>query len=261
MALVVAGSGSEFLWNLPGAPRSLMLLHEQEHARPAYRKGERFEVEFPRHWPKRAWANRQGVFLLRSFQTRDIPYPGLWRPIWSCPAVHGFVPLAADGSHLELDRVEWFPLAKYALQLDGGGDLHCRGGTPHWCNDGYRRRLALSPDCPAGKPGAVVCTIDLSAALGRRRLSFDYLVPSAPGAAVPQGHRPGLQVVALVQGSRPQEKVLAQHELTPGAAPARLDLDVSDSGIAAIEIRFTNLSPGVSACLDELNLQADDFRR
>jgi hypothetical protein len=259
MCLVVTGSGSEFLWNVPAEERSVMLLHQQDHARPAFRKGEQFSVEFPCHFPKGAWAGRQGAFLLRSFLIRD---EGNLAPdmLNACPEVHGFVPLSADGSRFELDRVVWFPLVKSAALLHSGGDLHYRGGIAHFTHDGFRRRLEVMPEFPGGKPGTVVVSINLARALGKRRLSFDYQFPAQAGtpAALP-GVRPKVQVVALMNGSGPHEKVLAQDEPPPGLARGHLDVDLTDKRIGAFEVRLSNLYPGLSACLDEVNLQASDF--
>jgi 4-amino-4-deoxy-L-arabinose transferase-like glycosyltransferase len=262
--VLFTGAASSFIWNMPGQKRSQALMHPQPLAAP-YTMGAKWViVDFPRHLRTEDWSRRQGAFIVRRVpdsqnNRTNLPY------YLTGPAVRAFVPLTADKSGYDLGQAVWFPLVKYASQLDAAGELRCGPGAIQWCFDSgkapFQRRLLLRPAGTAAAPGRVTLTVDLAHAAGARRLSFGYQWLFEAGQA---GGPLGVHVSVNRTGTWwPEERLGRRVPVTEAVAaehPFPVELDLSDPSLASVELTFDGLPPGASVWIYELNLEADDFR-
>jgi len=108
--LVVSAMSSGFIWNLPGQQRCILLLYQQDLVQPVRMHPLRFDVEVSQHLPDRAWMERPGAWLVRSFpdtaQVSNLPY------YLEMPAVRAFIPLSADGKSYDTAHATIFPVGK-----------------------------------------------------------------------------------------------------------------------------------------------------
>jgi hypothetical protein len=237
---------SGFIWNMPGQERSMLLLYQQDNVRPVTMSPRQFFVEVSRHLPDRAWMNRQGAWVLRSFpNTAQVSNQAYY---FEMPAVQAFVPLTADGRAYDTDHAVIFPLAKIATQLVAGGALNFTGAKPEWSlNSGalqFPRRFALRAD-PAGVP--VGWTLDLTRTRGTRAFSFS--VQREAAAVNPAAH------LRLVTDAG---EVLWEGDATAGATPTLVQ-PVLPAGATSLRFTSEGLRPGDILWFYELVLRADDF--
>jgi hypothetical protein len=263
--VLFTGAASSFIWNMPGQKRSQALMHPQPLAAPYTMGGGRWVImDFPQHLRTEDWSRRQGAFIVRRVpdsqnNRTNLPY------YLTGPAVRAFVPLTADKSGYDLGQAVWFPLVKYASQLDAAGELRCGAGAIQWFLDSgkapFQRRLLLRPAGTAAAPGRVSLTVDLSHAVGARKLSFGYQWLFEAGQA---GGPLGVQVGVNRTGTWWTEERLRRSVPVAEAAAAEhpfpVELDLSDPSLASVELTFDGLPPGASVWIYELNLEADDFR-
>jgi hypothetical protein len=175
----------------------------------------------------------------------------------SAPSVRAFVPLSPDGNGYALDEMVWFPLTRYASQLEAAGSLTCTAGTLTWAADSgpipFQRRVRLSPSAGTKAEQQGKLLLKLDRAIGRRTLRFAYQTDaSAAVSELP------VEVWALRSGSPGRERLVLHPEESAKGLTA-VELDCSDPDITALEVAFHQLPPD-GVWIYELNLTADDFR-
>jgi 4-amino-4-deoxy-L-arabinose transferase-like glycosyltransferase len=260
--VVLTGTGSGFVWNLPGQERSQMRLYHQDKAAPFTMGPWSLMVELPRHFPAGYWEKKQGAFILRRLDESQTTGPAPCHT--SVPTVRVFVPLTPDRSGYDLGAAVVFPLVKYASQLHKVGELVCTQGALTWANDSGnepdKRRFLLGPDRKGGAGTTVRLRVDTARACGRTRLRFayDWKRDAAAGAAAPESG-----ILVRVRAERPSpgaEELLCRTEEATAGRLHVVDLDLTGRDASSVEIEFANLPRGAAVWLYELNLQADDFR-
>jgi hypothetical protein len=258
--IVTAGVGP-FLWNLAGQNRAQMMMYTQSDAVPFTSGTNSLIVEVPQRLRAIDWNRVQGAFVLRRFADRPceshLPY------FTRVPAVRAFVPLSPDRSDYNFERASWFPLVKYASQLEASGELHCRGGTIKWIADvsdqQFKRRCVLTPAEEGGQ--LMTLTLDPTGALGEVRLDFECKWCLETGTAAPKKSTDMYLTIWGCRGEQ-REKLWEEHEVSPPAqtsSPRRVSLDLSDRGFSSIDMEFAGLPSQASVCIYEFNLSASDF--
>lgn len=262
--VVVSGAASSFVWNLAGQRRSQMMVYQQEVVHPFTMGRKSLIVELPRQFRVADWAHRPGAFILQeiadSQNKSNLPY------YLTVPAVRGFVPLKADGQGFALDQSIWFPLVKYASQLDGCGELECRGGKITWGMDSgprkHQRRFFLAA-ADENTSGVVSLAIDLAKNPGATTLRFAAAADAVPGTApTPAVSNVGLVVDLLGDSARLSEALyegkVAPQLPTDTAGLNEHEFALTDSVAESLELRFAGLTKGSGVWVYELNLEIDD---
>jgi hypothetical protein len=247
--VLVTGTTGSCVWEMTGQQRSQTYFHAQQHVAPSHLAAGCLHVELPVVAHARDWGCRQGAFILRGSADRpptsNLPY------YIGAPSVRGFVPLKSDGTGYDLDGAVWFPLTRYASQLDAAGDLTCSTGTLTWVNDSgpmpFRRRVRLE-----GKDGGAdsELVIKLDRAVGRRTLRLGWQKDSAAGG------EPELQVRVVRSDSSNRDRLPV---VETNDAIALVEIDCTSPDLTAVVLSFRGLPAG-GVWLYELNLTADDFK-
>ena len=251
--LLTRAMSSGFIWNMPGQQRSMLLLYQQDNVQPIQMSPRNIYVEISQHVPERAWMNRQGAWLLRSFpntaQTSNLPF------YFEVPAVQAFIPLSEDGRSYNISRAIIFPLSKSATQLIASGELVISGSPPEWSTNSGKekspRRFALH----ATKADQTIpLQINLVRTQGQRSLRFGVILESAPGRV--QRSAP----VHLHLGA-PGSSVstIWEKDLTPDTAdPLWVERNMQPDTIS-LRLAAYHLEPGDTLWFYELVITADNF--
>lgn len=251
--LLTRAMSSGFIWNMPGQQRSMLLLYQQDNVQPIQMSPRNIYVEISQHVPERAWMNRQGAWLLRSFpntaQTSNLPF------YFEVPAVQAFIPLSEDGRSYNISRAIIFPLSKSATQLIASGELVISGSPPEWSTNSGKekspRRFALH----ATKADQTIpLQINLVRTQGQRSLRFGVILESAPGRV--QRSAP----VHLHLGA-PGSSVstIWEKDLTPDTAdPLWVERNLQPDTIS-LRLAAYHLEPGDTLWFYELVITADNF--
>jgi 4-amino-4-deoxy-L-arabinose transferase-like glycosyltransferase len=247
--VLVSGKTGWAVWEMTGQQRTQVYFHAQNHIRGVVPTGcDHVDLPFAGRSPE--WRRRQGAFILRGTVDRppahNLPY------YLNAPSVRAFVPLDPSGTGYDLEEAVWFPLTRYASQLEAAGDLDCPSGTITWLPDSgpakFQRRIRLVPTKPTGdEPYGV--TIKLDRAVGKRSLRLGWHPVEASSEAE-------LRVLVSRTGSS------VQGELSPVVRTENglmvVAIDCTSTEMTALEFSFRRAPAGV--LLYELNLTADDFR-
>ena len=250
--LLTRAMSSGFIWNMPGQQRSMLLLYQQDDVQPIQMSPRNIYVEISRQVPERAWMNRQGAWLLRSFpntaQTSNLPF------YFEVPAVQAFVPLAQDGRSYDVSQAVIFPLAKSATQLVASGELVVRGSTPEWStNSGtqkFPRRFALRVH---HADQIVELLVNLSRARGHPSLRFGVQLEAAPGTPP----RPSPVLAYLAPATRPGATLWESNLDSAATGPLWVEPAALDP--AELTLTIENLLPTDTLWFYELVMTADDF--
>ena len=180
---IFTGSVGPLVWQMPAQGRTRALFYQQDLRSPFTINSQRTDIEFPEVIPETPWRNRQGAFVVRSFREEG---PHLGYPTYeTVPQVQQFVPLSNDGALFDYSRAMKFPLARYASALAYVNRLSATGARLEWMTyptgDTKRRWFILMPPDKAREPRNAAVEIDLSDALGNRRLNFSFRVEPVPG--------------------------------------------------------------------------------
>ena len=255
--LLVTAMSSGFVWNQPGQQRAILLLYRQDFIRPVQMNPRRFDVEISQQLSERAWMDRQGAWVVRSFpdtaQVSNLPY------YLEMAAVQAFIPLTADGKAYDPAKLVVFRIAKSATQLTASGELTFHGANPEWSlNSGsqkYPRRFALRPTGSASSnPGF---SLKLDNAHGNKVLRLGVQLEPAAGSPP----RAPDCATNLVSGTEGGVRSLWQTSiLAPPADIQWTEIPLADA-TGTIHFNCQNLQPGDILWVYELVLTADDFTK
>lgn len=255
---VINATSTNFIWNVPGQRRSVLLLYKQDLVQPLHMSPNRIDVQVSSHLAERDWAGRQGAWVLRNIPTP--PSRGSQLDHLEFPAVSAFIPLAEDGKSYDTKHAAFFPIAKSAAQLAASGELSFRSLQPDWAfNRGAQQRLrSLALRRIDANTAQMGFDIDLRKARGARTLRFDIQlsrdpkIPSPPKAGPP----PSLSVFATPSGDtkslwqttlRGRKRTVVSAEIAVPPSAEWLHMNCSD------------LSPSDMLWFNELTLTAEDF--
>ena len=245
--LLTRAMSSGFIWDLIDQQRSILLIYQQDLIQPVHFSPRQIFVEIPRALHERAWMERRGAWLLRSFpdtaQTSNLPY------YLEMPAVQAFIPLSADGKGYDLARAEFFPLTKYATQLTASRELIWEGAIPEWMansgTQGRQRRVAVHPTA-----GNVALRFDLNRSDGSKSLRLGVQVEST---------RPGPVDLRLLRGDDTLGAPLWTARLfATDSQPLQANLDIA-RGTKSLQLDCSGLQTDDILWFYELVLTADDF--
>lgn len=179
---VFTGAVGPLIWQMPAQRRTRAMFDQQDLQAPFVDNPVRTDLEFPELLPEAAWRNRQGVVVVRS-EREEGPHSN-WPYYETVPNVQLFVPLSKDGNSFDDARAVRFPLVRYASALASKAQLSPIGARIEWLthpDNGDRRWFVLMPSDNADQPRSAGVEIDLSKAVGRRRLTLSFRVEPIPG--------------------------------------------------------------------------------
>jgi hypothetical protein len=255
------GAVGGLIWQMESQNRTRALFYQQDLQSPFTINPARMDVEFAGLPPENEWRNRQGAWIIRSF--REVgPHTG-YLFYESLPKVEMFVPLSVDRTSFELAQAMRFPIARYASVLVHSGQLAPIGGTLEWMkypsSDAKRRWFILQPSDQAGARTSPALSLDLTGAIGRRRLAFSFRVEPAPGK--PRGVGPIVLTIGSVDTAGQSTSIVSRTAIAHGAAAAVPTEDVAvDLPAQATRVRvgFSGLSADEMVRVAELQLTSDD---
>lgn len=146
--LVFTGIVSPFIWGLEGQKRTQLMIHTQNFLRPNTLGPNWMIVEVPERISIQDWSGKQGVFLIQEVTNlhneSNLPY------YLTVPTIRAFVPLEKNKNSFDLSHAIWFPLVKYATQLETNKQLQFPNTKVTWMQnsgtENYKRRFFINPD-------------------------------------------------------------------------------------------------------------------
>jgi hypothetical protein len=265
--LLLTGTVSAFIWNLPNQNRTQLMIHTQNQFRP-YTMGPGFVIlETPQHLEAKDWIGVQGAFVINqapnNHNTSNLPY------YITTPALRAFIPINPDGKSFALNKTVWFSFSKNAAQLETDGALQAKNAKITWVDNSgpapFQRRFFLSPK--KGKNSAELL-LNVPAARGPSTLSFSYGMGDAPeGRQQPLAQTSSIgyydfQISTGTKGSKKSQLVLIGRETIPPAGtdalPRKIELPILKN-TQVVKVSFNHLLPNTGIWIYEFNLNAVDF--
>jgi hypothetical protein len=259
--LLLTGTVSPFIWNLPGQKRSQLMIHTQDQVRP-YTLGPSFLIiEAPEHIQASDWIGKQGAFIIHADQNNhnvsNLPY------YITTPALRAFVPLSQDGSKFLFNKTIWFPLVKNATQLETSHALQFKNTKITWSNDSgnepFMRRLFLTPKKEKEK---IQLILNLASNHKPFTLEFSYsidpILATLPAASAESIKDP-IEIVTISHNGSKHQHIASIHKTPHSDAPLKkIEIPIrSDADV--VEITFNHLTPGKGVWIYEFNLQENNF--
>lgn len=254
--VLVTGTTGSAVWEMTGQQRTVVFFHPQQHARNGVIPGDFEQIEFPFAGQSGKWHHRRGAFILRGAVDRP--------PAHNLPnylqfsSVRAFVPLAPDGTSYAMDEAVWFPLTRYASQLEAAGNLAWLPKTTvNYLPDSgpapFQRRVKVVPAKPTEQDSCGF-VIRLDRALGKRTLRLGW--HPVEESNLSSGHVTPWTIQASRSDFSSPTKLLPTIRTDNGFP--YFEIDCSSPELAELELTFHDVPAGV--VLYELNLTADDFR-
>jgi hypothetical protein len=250
---IETGTTSDFLWNLGGQDRSQILYYTEKDITPFEMHPYRKIIEIGKDGLEEVWKYRQGAFIFKDF--KDVPSKSNQPYYLNVPTLKAFFPLVSDNRGFDLDKGEWYPIAKYASRLIASGELLLEPSSLTWDLDSgpapFKRRFTFNR-MDGIHEGQLF--LNLKDAKGKRHLSFEW-APEYVSYPRPEAlsARPVLEISLNYFHGKTKS---SQQYYSQGLKKEVINLD--DPDLKGVDLKFLNL-PTEGIKVYEFKLVADDF--
>jgi hypothetical protein len=250
------------IWQVESENRTRAVFHQQDFEFPFLMNPVWTHVEFAGLFPEGPWRDRQGAWFIRSFRE---PSPHKAPPYYdTLPTIQLFLPLSDDRTSFDVSRAVRFPLARYASTLVYADRLRVSGGRLEWLNyptsEYTRRWFVLMPPDDAETSRTSALDMDVSDALGDRRLSLSFRAEPVPGSGREAGQI-NFAIESIDRNGRTRVLIRRSSAARGGATDVPTDNAVADIPTDAVHVlvSFGGLTRREMVRVVELKLISDDI--
>lgn len=260
---LVTGALGGLIWQLAQEDRTRATFNQQDKYFPFVFKTFQTDVEFAGLIDESTWRFRQGAWLIRAFRERRLSRESVYDE--SLPKVQAFVPVSSDGQTFDASKMVRFPVAQYASTLAFTERLKATNARIEWKKyptaDLKSRWFLLLPPETAPRPPTSGIEIDVSNAIGQRKLQFEFRVEPLPSTI--QTRKNFAIAVESINAAGNRLGLFERNSAAKGtAAEAQADLvSIEVPGDAArVNVTFSGLESMDYVRVTELKLTSTDVQ-